>query len=547
MNRFLSMGRETKRRHMSINDNSLHHSIKIKRLSSCIHHTSNDNENNHQFDHFFIFGGDPQGTSFERPMLLANFPSANFEKSEDEVNRIMDFCFPNGFSEITYIQDRKNKSILQNEFVFYLMEDNAQRVYGIAVILYLDDPNIKMPFFCTQNNVKYPFCLCFLTKTPFLSSHFQFCSYLALVLDGEIESVHLKGLEQDVNIKNDGNVINSLVKDKNFGLIAVKEGLEAPKVLVDELIFFYGLPSKSISGFNHKIKLTNDIELNLPLNLKESNALAYPTLHALFSCLSPLVIVQLYNAILLEQHILIVSTNIHKLTLSVIAITQIMTPFQSQALLFPVLPNNETLSQLLETPFPYIIGSVKTSSTPEVVVNLDKGTIQLPNNFPMFPNYKHVVKKLENLLNDSMKSILVPKKHQRNFLVIATKKSNPEFKKFVDSIDIFVFPSLFTRNISIKYVFSPIIIEDIINIFRTSFPPVLQDLIRSCFVTDNTDPNMPVTIMNKELMMSMISDDEQEFYSLFQPTQLFDYFCNSLTDQYSEDKLNESQSSFKLN
>ena len=58
---------------------------------------------------------------------------------------------------------------------------------------------------------------------------------------------------------------------------------------------------------------------------------------------------------------------------------------------------------------------------------------------------------------------------------------------------------------------------------------------------------MPVTIMNKELMMSMISDDEQEFYSLFQPTQLFDYFCNSLTDQYSEDKLNESQSSFKLN
>ncbi|KAH0792976.1 uDENN domain containing protein [Histomonas meleagridis] len=493
-------------------------------------------KNNTQFDQFFILGAHPFHGPCEEPNFLAFFPPTGFNRSNEELRKLKEFCYPKGFNEAQ--RNPKNKSILQSEFVFYLTNNNSERTYGICVHVYLDDPNTSA-FFCTQDNRSYPFCFCFLASTPFLSSHFQFLSYLALVICGRVESTHLKGVESKPPFEIQGDCLDGLKINSNQ-TIAVIEGIESPPILSEELIFYYKLPTHQTNVYQRPIHLADEIDLCLPLH-KDINPLAYPTLHALFSCLSPTIIVQLYNAILLEQHILIVSNDVHKLSLSVIAITQLLDPFQTQALLIPVFPDNESLDQILETPVPYIIGAFKTSATPDVIVNLDKGTIQLPSEFPMFPKYKELISSLEEILSKYSKSILVPKKHIRPLLGLLTKKKNPEYQSFIDNMSVYVFPSIYTKNISMKYVFTTFIVDDIIRLFKNFFPPVLDDLVKCCFVTDNTtytgDYYKPVTVLNMELLNSTVPEEDQEFYSLFFPTQLFDTFCNSLTDKYSQEKL----------
>ncbi|KAH0790940.1 uDENN domain containing protein [Histomonas meleagridis] len=324
--------------------------------------------------------------------------------------------------------------------------------------------------------------------------------------------------------------------DKHNPGIAIIHGITPPKILCEELIFFYTKPTHQPNSDVRMVdNLSKRMFLCIPTHLSTKRQLLYPTLHVLFSCLSPSAIVHLYSCILLEYNVLFTSHDMHKLTLSVVAITQLIQPFETQAILIPLLP--DSLKQILQSPVPYIIGSIQSEKDgPDVIVNLDKGTVESKKGFPMVPHADKLMADIQKIINSSSESILTPKKHLKSVFGTEQKKRNPDFDKFIRSTNSFVFPSEFTKNISMKYIFTQFVIEDIIGLFESFFPPILDDLIKCYFVTDNTDPDLSVTVLNKELLLSTIDEKDKEFYSAFITTQTFETYCNQVMDNCSKEK-----------
>ena len=69
-------------------------------------------------------------------------------------------------------------------------------------------------------------------------------------------------------------------------------------------------------------------------------------------------IVELYTNLLLEVQTVFVSSNLHALTLSILAIVTLLEPFAPNGTVMPVLPRDPQFSTFLESPVPYIVGKL---------------------------------------------------------------------------------------------------------------------------------------------------------------------------------------------
>ncbi|OHT11318.1 hypothetical protein TRFO_19303 [Tritrichomonas foetus] len=550
------------RRYLNNSDAHIHHNIRIKRMSFSSVNTPPIIEIEKMFDQFYIFGAPPDITEHVDPVLLVTYPSTtNSSTQTNEIlNQLKSFSFPSGFHEINNENNNtkkgknqkvsthiNNDQILLNEFVFYLSSNSKEKTYGICVQFQI--PSTASPFFCTHFSRKYPFCLCFLSKVPFLSSHFQFASYLALFLCGSQKS--LKGQGNDLHkpripIPVKGFCHSSLTLDKNFPAVAVLKGFSVPKLFFEELTFYHNLPvNPDISDMRSRapIPLSNEMALCVPYHFTRNKCLAYPTFHAFFSALNPSAIVKIYTSLLLEQRILFVSQDLQLASFAVIASNSLISPLISQACIAPILPDDERFQCILQSPVPYVVGSTTENENADVIVDLDNGSISTNSDIPSLPESELLIQKLEQLISSSSESILVPPKEVKSFF--GAKSMNPAYDKFMDSTNVYVFPTVFTKYTPIKYILTPFIIEDILTLFSEFFIPSVNERIASCFVTDTTDPENPITVLNKDLLMNIVPNEEKEFYSSFIATQVFSEFCEKKADEFSKSKLDNIEKSKK--
>ena len=518
-------------------DANIHRKIKMKRLSFSLVQQQELIKIEKMFDQFYIFGAAPDDSQPKKPTLLVSYPSTSDKYSSNDgmLKHLKSFCFPNGFRELS---KKKSDNILLSEFVFYFSNEATDKTFGICVQFQIPD-NVS-PFFASNLSKKYPFCLCFLTKVPYLSSHFQFASYLALMLCGDQQSFKASLSSNPLKkprlpLPVHGFCNKALTMDKNYPSVAVIKGFHVPKLLYDELSFFHSLEVNHEKGSSIPIPLSADMSLYLPSHFTRNKCLAYPTFHAFFSALTPETIITIYTALLLEQRILFVSKDKQLASFSVIASTSLIAPFSTQANVMPILPCSKKFQNILQSPVPYVIGSTKENNDVDVIVFLDKNTISLQSPLPTLPGASALAEKLENLLNDSAESILVPPKENKSFF--GHRTHNPSYDKFMNSTNVYVYPTVFTKYIPIKYILTPFVIEDILSLFADFLAPSLTDSISSCFVTDTTDPENPITVFNKDLLLSIIPDNEKEFYSAFLSTQIFSEFCEAKTDDFSRSKL----------
>ncbi|OHT16496.1 hypothetical protein TRFO_41804 [Tritrichomonas foetus] len=542
-------------------DANLHRTIRLKRLvSSSARTIISEKENTKMFEQFYIFGAPPDSSFPLRPTLLTTYPSTSHgpAQSNEVIEQLKMFCFPSGFKSIksqnhshnlnlnsnsrynsnNSTTDKEDEKVLLNEFVFYMSSSCTNKTYGICVQFRVT--NSKSAYFATHYSRKYPFCLCFLSKTPFLSSHFQFASYLALILCGIEKPTRAHVNEKRAPLPIKGFCHESLQLDKNFPAIAVFKGFSVPRIIFDELTFFHSIKvsTDDISSSIEPIVLSNDMLLCIPFHFSSTKCLAYPTFHSFFSVLTPAQIVQIYTAILLEQRILFISNDLQLASFSVIASTSLISPFVTQASVMPIIPSNDAFQEILQSPIPYIAGSTKSHENADVIINLDDGTINMKSPLPALPKANDLIHKLELLMNASERSILVPSKEIKSFFGHVSK--NPEYDKFMDSINVYVFPKVFTKYSPVKYIFTPFLIEDILLLFSGILAPKLTDLLSSCFVTDTTDESSPITIMNRELLLCLVPQNEVKFYSMFTATQIFNDFCEKKTDEYSNSLIKPS-------
>lgn len=342
------------------------------------------------------------------PRILFIAPACPLLLHEEEFEHVLHFCFPNGLKPHGLKYTRSSMFISQ--FAFRL-SGSTDDTYGICCH-FAANPR-RIPFFATEQTLIYPFCFCILTKTPILSVHFQYLTYLVLLYNRVVNPDYasrppkeeLKASEEE------GESISYLTIEQNTGRWP---NTRFPDVFARELLYFGMM--KSLPNRDKTIILTeNNNHVNLTLTIPHTQPdyinIATPTLDVLFSYLSVEDIVKLYTALLLEHHTIFRSKQLHKLTMAVLAARTILTPFKVEATLLPIIPNDQTFLPILESPVPYICGLVSTSAIgtltlPDTVciVDLDKQKVTdtvLSQSGLIVPYHKKLIKNINYLLHEN--------------------------------------------------------------------------------------------------------------------------------------------------
>ena len=537
-------------------------SLRNKRIANELEeHVPKLRSANHMFEHFFLIGAPPDFEGKPEPTILATYPAVSVNsRIEDELKLIKSFCFPVSFRPIP--SDINKVRVILNEFIFYLNE-GSNRIFGTAIHF---QANEKCSF-ASEKSRKYPFCFCFLTLVPFLSSHFQFLSYLALVINDRVHPIEhgdhqlhahpkLKPTPSGSNFptiststnEHGSYVLSGLEVDSEFPNILIYHGIKATKLLNDELVFYHSLPisNKSLQSQRGEITpfppipLSKKMSLYLPLHLRRQQCLAYSTFHALFSNVMLSDIIKIYTATLLEMHVLFVSEYTHRLTSSIIASLSLLDPFKTIATMkLPILPTLPELSDFFDSPTPYVIGSCVVNNKADLVVNLDTGSLTINTKIPDLPDQWKLLHKLQLIMNDYQKEYKVPPReiHEEESLKVI---KNKDYLDFIVNTSPYNFPYVFTSLTEVKFILPPHVVDMILDSFRSHLPSYINDLICGCFVTDTTDVFNPVTIFNKDLFLMSIPRDSKAFYELFVQTEIWEDYCNTLADEFAAIKKSQS-------
>ncbi|OHT07252.1 hypothetical protein TRFO_24660 [Tritrichomonas foetus] len=535
------------RRRLSITcDMRIEKSLRNKRIANELEdHVPKMRNAANMFEQFLILGAPPDFEDKPEPTILMSYPPGpSSSRLTDEINLIKNFCFPVGFRPIP--SDVNKVRVILNEFVFYLNEGST-RIFGTCLHFQAHQNCV----FSSSKSRKYPFCFCFLTLLPYLSSHFQFLSYFSLLINDRVRSIDhsVPGatpvIEEEKSPSLLASPISGLIADEEFPNIAIFPGFKATKQINDELTFYYNLPITTKTNIRNglavnnpfpPIPLSKKMDLYLPLHLSRQKCLAYSTFHALFSNIMISDVVKIYSAILLEMHVLFVSEFTHRLTTALIASLSLLEPFKSIATMkLPILPTHSEMMELLDSPTPYVIGSCIVNNNADVVVNLDTGKLTLNTKVPPIPNQWKLLHKLQMIMNDSQKDYKIP---PREIIDKKTGKKvkNDNYLEFITHTDPYNFPYVFTSLTEVKCIYPPYVIDQILDAFAKAFAPDLEDLIRGCFVTDSTDVFNPVTVCNKDLFMMSCPDADRSFYESFLQTEIWEDFCDKLADEFADFK-----------
>lgn len=388
-------------------------------------------EANKMFDHLLIFGQsfqskpttDNKTNNNYSPSLLCAYPSTINKKTPEELKQIKTFCFPDGFSELKSDENEKLKSIkIIDKFTFFFKELNQKKNYVACVEFSLY--NESLSFFVNRMNKHFPFCMCMISKKPFISEHIRFMIQLIYILFGKSQPhKSLPPIPKYSNVN--GLCYPSLIFDKNFMSVAVQKGIKVPKIFMKEILYY---------------------EHQKTENLTPALSLLYPTIHTLLSFLSLEKLVKLYTAVLLERKILFVSKKASKYSSSVIALSSLSSCFNTITLFLPIVPKK--FAVLLDSPIPYIAGSSFYNNNADIVVDLDKDLFITKEEDPSLPSQDELIKKLSFLIDYEKKSITIPQKTIETFFNLE-RKSSRDFLEFVEKIDDYTYPISNTEDLKV--------------------------------------------------------------------------------------------------
>ena len=419
-----------------------------------------------------------------------------------------------------------HRQFLLDEFIFRL---SGCDVYGSCQHLILNPRRI--PFFASATSVKYPFCLCLLSRVPCFSAYFAWLVFAAGYIDRLWDPVN-KILEAAL-VEHEFEryfEIEGLTITHGFGHW---NGSRFSEHLAKVVIDFWEQTVKAER--DQRVALGPELSATIPHAMSDIQYISYPTLDMLYSCLEIPDIVKLYTAVLLEHHVLVQSQSLHKVTFAIMGVRAMLTPFAIGATLLPIVPNTPGHMALLEAPVPFIAGVLKTGEPFDppkqcCVVDLDEGTVTDLDLQVQLPGAKHVITKMGQTINEYREWITMPPKPKSG-------KVTDSFKKFVEGVHPFNTPARYLTAFPQKYVFPPPVVDSILKVLQEQLPEKLKECLIPCLVTDSTDLSNPVTVLNDTLFASYIPREEQKFYKAFMATMIFELYSQGKTDETDTNKL----------
>ncbi|XP_076249872.1 DENN domain containing pinstripe isoform X2 [Calliopsis andreniformis] len=168
------------------------------------------------------------------------------------------------------------------------------------------------------------------------------------------------------------------------------------------------LPGKSLKFFvpnDEPAKSPLELVIHQPTSSQELPMLDYP-LKDMFTWLGADCVIQLFTCVLLENQVLLRSSDFHKLMVVSECITALLFPFSWQHVYVPILP--ASLHHFLDAPVPFIMGLhaqneggvLKIASEANLCyVDIDKQSSQFPEELPVFPHKMQFIAEIKALLN----------------------------------------------------------------------------------------------------------------------------------------------------
>ena len=475
-------------------------------------------ENDKRFDSFYVLGIDRYRHT---PSFISMFPARPITLPISIIQSIPLFCYPQELKPIP--ANFQTESNILTGFVFYIAD---QTYIGVALHIYI--PPSFDSFVGNQYDRSYPFCLCLITNNPDIASHFSFLSDLVHPIVGKT-SLPLINIEVPPELQNQrGNCYPSLFTRPNCEYIALSSSGRSLQFLLPKLVNYY-----------------KDINFQ---SLEQSDCLLYPTLQTLLTYLSPRSIVEVVLSMLCEYRIILISKDINgmnRISFCILALTNLMKDLDIHMKIIPFLPSN--LHDLVYSPFPSIIGYHKSCNDIDILVDLDKNTVNYTEKsvksiIQHFPYSSTLIKKVENLLSKNLSKITI--------------SQNP---KCIQNANKNIYPECFQYFAQTKYILSPELVRDFSALFTKPFVPSLKSFTKNFFITDSTNPDEPVTIFNKSMFSYHIQEKYKDFMQVFINTITFDQFQLKLEKEIensrnpreiriksSQDKFNQNKTQISL-
>lgn len=485
--------------------------------------------------------------STRKPKILMVMPSAPLVLDPNDYDKVVDFCFPTGFG---HFGDITNQPYILSQFVFRIIKtvDGTNiPVYGICTQFDISRTK-NLSFFYDSESKNYPFCFCFLSTNPVISLTLQYSCFLALWCNLRNRNIIRADAQQafDKPTAEETTLLPGLVWGGGSQRIP---SMRIPRLFLQELHYFLSL--HTLKSTPQNIMISTTIAATVPMTDSPANYILYPSLSYLFSSLSLRNIMKVYSSMLLDDHLLFLSAYPLRLTLSVLSAVELLAPFKPSVIVMPIIPNKEDFLPLLESPTPYVIGFVNRNgiTLPEsdiTVVNLDNNTVYCKKNLPLFPQYKELEETIKGILDQNKEAITVPPRSIKK-KILGKKEDNPAFKEFFHQANDMVCPRITTQYNLPKYIFTEQVVLQIVQAFKDCFPKHFYKSISSCFVSDTTDINNPVTIFHRDLFFDAIPQEHKPFYEFFLNCQIFTQFCDLKTDEIETNLQYESESASPLN
>ncbi|XP_033217392.1 DENN domain-containing protein 5B isoform X4 [Belonocnema kinseyi] len=383
------------------------------------------------------FGDSLHSTPLDRAYkskVLGHYPDSVPWNLFDE-HAVCMLCLPSG------LRFRTQKHSVEPTFhSFVLTKEDGHRTYGFSLVFYEECRNRNI---CAAMQTLQAMHITELSSgqndTPNCSENEEIESFLFSQRKGQ-ESHNTRSLPRHFKLSahSPGTALayydstkDKLLVTKSISLLCQQPYLHAARTFLTNLYkcvprhpgpglslesYVYNLlynvpvplPGKSLKFFvpnDEPAKSPLDLVIYQPSLAHELTLLDY-AIKDMFAWLGVDCVIQLFTCVLLENQVLLRSSDFHKLMVVSECITTLLFPFSWQHVYVPILP--ASLYHFLDAPVPFIMGLhaqseggiLKIASEANLCyVDIDKQTSQFPEELPVFPHKMQFITEIRSLLN----------------------------------------------------------------------------------------------------------------------------------------------------
>lgn len=242
--RYLSKNKKSvKHRRSCVDLDSVAASLQFQKDIGMVFDPTKKEENSRILNYFFIVGPVPKNDGKEKgyePSLLFSYPSHKFPFSKSEFNRVIQFCYPEGFENLNSkvykkknIKSKTKKKVNKDKFVFGLNDQGT--LYFCVVTRFYNN------LFDTLSTTEYPICLVSVTSSTLLTTHFTFHKFLYFIItNGRIAdgwetylrtnsiTIKSKNMENEIDDddESDSNPISPFINESKSGTVYKDEDVK---------------------------------------------------------------------------------------------------------------------------------------------------------------------------------------------------------------------------------------------------------------------------------------------------------------------------------